>query len=208
MNDARLTEFTLNSGHFKAVAGPLAHSANDCVEFFKLQCVENAHLRDPFISPLPFNQEMYDLTLESKPKVGILIETPILQVSKSVKRALSITRKALQEQGFEVVDVQITPEEYAEGRDLLIGMVATGGGPGTMRDFERSGEHTMFSVWMNFFLLSRSSCTQWIIKKLMSSIGMGRGAAMLKEFNMRNEEQFELFMKRRYEFAYKMSEKW
>jgi Asp-tRNA(Asn)/Glu-tRNA(Gln) amidotransferase A subunit family amidase len=146
--------------------------------------------------------------LESKPKVGILIETPILQVSKSVKRALSITRKALQEQGFEVVDVQITPEEYAEGRDLLIGMVATGGGPGTMRDFERSGEHTMFSVWMNFFLLSRSSCTQWVIKKLMSSIGMGRGAAMLKEFNMRNEEQFELFMKRRYEFAYKMSEKW
>ena len=39
--DARLSDFTGNSGHLKAVAGPLAHSVNDCVEFFKIQCVKD-----------------------------------------------------------------------------------------------------------------------------------------------------------------------
>jgi Asp-tRNA(Asn)/Glu-tRNA(Gln) amidotransferase A subunit family amidase len=44
----RLSEFDILSGFLDASAGPLAHSVNDCTEFFKLQCCKNAHLKDPF----------------------------------------------------------------------------------------------------------------------------------------------------------------
>ena len=37
-SDARVIDFTMNSGHFKTASGPFAHSVNDCIEFFKIQC--------------------------------------------------------------------------------------------------------------------------------------------------------------------------
>jgi Asp-tRNA(Asn)/Glu-tRNA(Gln) amidotransferase A subunit family amidase len=55
MNDSRLCEFNFNSGHFKPAAGPLAHTVEDCISLFKLQCRKDAHLGDPFIPPVPFN---------------------------------------------------------------------------------------------------------------------------------------------------------
>lgn len=36
-------------------SGPLAHSVIDCVEFFKLQTMENQHLIDPNKGSYPFN---------------------------------------------------------------------------------------------------------------------------------------------------------
>lgn len=39
--DARLMEYAPNSAHFSAVAGPMAHSVNDCLEFFKIQCIKD-----------------------------------------------------------------------------------------------------------------------------------------------------------------------
>ena len=68
----------------------------------------------------------------SKIKVGILTETPFLPVSASVKRAIFLAKKALLNEGYQIVDVQWTPEEYAEGRNYLIGMVASGSGPGLL----------------------------------------------------------------------------
>ena len=49
---------------------------------------------------------------KSKIKVGILTETPFLEVSTSVKRAIEISRKALEKQGYQVVDFTIEPEEF------------------------------------------------------------------------------------------------
>lgn len=58
--DARLSDYTPNSAHLMAVGGPLAHSVNDCLEVFKIQCAKDQHLRDPNIAPVPYNQAMAD----------------------------------------------------------------------------------------------------------------------------------------------------
>ena len=92
----------MNSAHFMAVAGPLARSSRDCVEFFKLQCDPKQHLRDPFFHPSPFNSKVYENTYNNPEavKVGILTETPFLEVSESVRRAIQISRDALKKAGY------------------------------------------------------------------------------------------------------------
>jgi hypothetical protein len=64
----------------------------------------------------------------SKIKVGFMSETPFLGVSVSTKRAISETKQALVDEGYDVIDVIFTPDEFAEGRDLLLSMVMTGSG--------------------------------------------------------------------------------
>lgn len=144
----------------------------------------------------------------SKIKVGMLIETPFLPVSDSVKRAINLTRKALVDEGYDVVDVNWTPEEFAEARNLLIGMVASGAGPGLVRDMDKSGERLTPGVWLNIFMLKRGSFTHELIKGLMRLIGMGRAAACIEEVNIKDNENYEKLLKRRNEFNYRMSRKW
>lgn len=102
-------------------SGPLGLSVNDCVEAFKIQCVKDQHLRDPFVAPVPFNQAKMDQVHSdhSKVRIGIITENPFLPVSKSVKRAIQMTRDALISEGYEVVAANITKEEYAEGRNFV-----------------------------------------------------------------------------------------
>jgi len=70
----------------------------------------------------------------SKIKIGVLTETPFLPVSASVKRAIDISRKALIAEGYEIVDVTFSPEDFEEGRNLLIGMVSSGSGPPLVKE--------------------------------------------------------------------------
>jgi Asp-tRNA(Asn)/Glu-tRNA(Gln) amidotransferase A subunit family amidase len=57
-NSARATGFDQGMGHFQASGGPLAHSVRDCIEFFKIQSIENAHLTDPYRAPVSFRQDL------------------------------------------------------------------------------------------------------------------------------------------------------
>jgi len=129
--------------HFRVTPGPLAHSTRDCIEVFKiLSNYEDIHYVDPFQPSLPFKEGKFKEMLDdkSKIKVGILSETPFLPVSKSVKRAIEMTKKALVEEGYEVVDFKVTPEEFAQGRNFTLEMI-TGATAGLLcKDFERIGE--------------------------------------------------------------------
>jgi Asp-tRNA(Asn)/Glu-tRNA(Gln) amidotransferase A subunit family amidase len=84
-------------------------------------------LRDPFIAPVPFNQEKFERvhTDKSNIKVGFLKDVDYLPVSKSVKRAMAITRKALEDQGYQIVDVTIEKEIWIEGKELVIALVSS-----------------------------------------------------------------------------------
>jgi Asp-tRNA(Asn)/Glu-tRNA(Gln) amidotransferase A subunit family amidase len=59
---------------------------------------------------------MFDATYSdpSKIKVGIHKDSASLPVCKATRRAVELARKALVEAGFEVVDVDFTPEELGE----------------------------------------------------------------------------------------------
>ena len=77
-------------------------------------------------------------------------------MSDSVKRAIDITRKALEEDGYQVVDFEITPKEYAVARNSLIAMVVNGTVWELCKDFYRNGERETLGVWVNSFFLNRS----------------------------------------------------
>lgn len=106
------------------------------------------------------------------------------------------------------MDVLFTPEEYAEGRNLLIGMVASGVGAGMIRDFNRSGEHLTMAVWSNLFLLSTNGFPRWLINKLLGAIGMGRLVEGTQCLYIQDKFDYEQFLHRRKNFAYRMSKKW
>ena len=169
--DARLSDYTPNSAHLMAVGGPLAHSVNDCLEVFKIQCTKDQHLRDPNIAPVPYNQAMADKVHEdhSKIKVGVLTETPFLPVSASVKRAIEISRKALVAEGYQIVDVTFSPEDFAEGRNLLIGMVSSGSGPALTKELAQEGEKLQLGVWLNLFLLKRGPVGRALVSGIMGA---------------------------------------
>jgi len=46
--------FDMCTGHLRAGPGPLARSVRDCMSFFKVQCVADAHKIDPFQGSAPF----------------------------------------------------------------------------------------------------------------------------------------------------------
>jgi Asp-tRNA(Asn)/Glu-tRNA(Gln) amidotransferase A subunit family amidase len=91
--------------------------------------------------------------------VGILKETPFLPVSDSVKRAIDMTRKALEEDGYEVVEFDITPEEFKTARSTLIALVINGTVWELVRDFYKNGERMLLGIWVNAFFLGRSRFT-------------------------------------------------
>ena len=107
----------------------------------------------------------------SKARVGILVETPFLPVSASVKKSIDIARKALQDQGYEVVDVEITPEEFAEGRNLVVGMMATGKFPHLNRDFKKTGERLITGMASHVWFMTRSPATQWLFRSVLKLAG-------------------------------------
>ena len=175
-NSARITGFDQGMGHFQATGGPLAHSVRDCIEFFKVQSIENAHLTDPFRAPITFDQKKIDdiNADHSKVKVGFLKETEFLPVSDTVKRAMDITRQALKEDGYEVVDFEISREHYSFARNTLIAMVINGTVWELAKDLYRNGERETFAVWINVFFLNRSSYIQRLLRGIMRAVGIGR----------------------------------
>ena len=54
------------------------------------------------------------------------MESRALQVSKSVKRGMNLARKALENQGYEVVEFGLTEEEIEYGAKYLLGIVSSG----------------------------------------------------------------------------------
>mmetsp|Transcript_10395 Transcript_10395/g.15982 ORF Transcript_10395/g.15982 Transcript_10395/m.15982 type:complete len:199 (+) Transcript_10395:553-1149(+) len=86
----RTIGFDLGFGHFKAAAGPLAHSVQDCVEFFKLLCQGKSEEETPFLATTSFKDDKYKSVLDNRSglKIGYIEEIPYLPVSPAVKRAM------------------------------------------------------------------------------------------------------------------------
>lgn len=70
-----------------------------------------------------------------------------------------MTRKALEEDGYEVVEFDITPEEYKIARSTLIALVINGTVCELVRDFYKNGERMLLGIWVNAFFLGRSRFT-------------------------------------------------
>jgi len=138
----------------------------------------------------------------------MLKETPFLPVSDSVKRAMDITRKALEDDGYQVVDFEITKEQYAFARNTLIALVINGTVSELCNDFVRNGERETLGVWINSFFLNRSTFMRSFLRKVLRVAGLGRQSDCLENVRKIPPNQYDKIMKGRYEFAYAFSEQW
>ena len=98
---------------------------------------------------------MYNHTFNnpSKIRVGILAEIDFLPVCPTVSRAIQITRQALIEAGFEVVEHKIDAEDFMKAKNFLIGMVANGTIKHLVRDWNNQGERVQMDMKLNSILL-------------------------------------------------------
>jgi hypothetical protein len=87
---------------------------------------------------------------------------------------MDIAEKALRDEGYEVVPFNITPEEYAEARDLIVAQICMGTACDLSNDFEQTGEKLQHVVQGNMTLLSAGPILRGVIKTILNAIGMGR----------------------------------
>lgn len=78
-----------------------------------------------------------------------------------------MARKALEDQGYQVVDFHLTEEELELGRKYLVTMVANTAAPALARDFERNGENLDLANKLNMFLVNRGRCGRGCIHKIL-----------------------------------------
>ena len=85
---------------------------------------------------------MFDQTIQKneKIKVGVVTEVPFLPVSPAVKRAIQISRKALEQAGYEVVDYPITQDDLDKAKNYLVAMIANLTVKYLAKDFHATGE--------------------------------------------------------------------
>jgi len=144
----------------------------DCIEFFKIQNIHNAHLVDPFKAVPEFKQAELSkiIVCPHKIKIGMFRQCKFLPVSKSVQRAMDITKKALEDGGYCVVDFEVTEEELQLGAKYLMGICINKSIPGTVRDCYKHGENLQLDVWMQFFFFHRGPIAKWFIYKALKML--------------------------------------
>jgi len=81
---------------------------------------------------------------------------------------MRIARKALEDQGYEIVDFDITEEELAFCRKFIIGVVSTGVVPGTRKDCDEHGETMTWDNWLYYFLLDLPNWVRWLVHNFMN----------------------------------------
>ena len=88
-----------------------------------------------------------------------------------------------------------SPEDFAEGRNLLIGMVSSGSGPALVKELAQQGEKLQLGVWLNLFLLKRGAVGRALVKGIMGAAVGQRQKSAIQEVRMRSNEEYEHFLK-------------
>jgi Asp-tRNA(Asn)/Glu-tRNA(Gln) amidotransferase A subunit family amidase len=130
-------------------------------------------------------------------KVGILTETPYLPVSKAVKRAMSISRKALIKAGYQVVDINVDPKDYAEGRMLVLEMVINISAKLMFKSYDKAGETYDAGTAGFRFMIETGPIGHWIIDKILLLAGKNRDREVLKVLKYKSVDEYTDMVRRR-----------
>ena len=101
-------------------------TVDDLVVGMIAQAEKNCHFKDPFTAPCPWQQQKY-LDIQKSPKtkkVGILQQSPLLNVSTSVTRAMHFAERALIEHGYQIEYISLDDDIWRESREIFMGIAA------------------------------------------------------------------------------------
>lgn len=78
---------------------------------------------DPYVPPCPFREDLYQRALNKEFKIGYFESLETSPVTAAMKRSFNIAKSALEQQGFQLVEIKLPTEDIIEARDVFIGLV-------------------------------------------------------------------------------------
>ncbi|EXJ83440.1 hypothetical protein A1O1_07063 [Capronia coronata CBS 617.96] len=140
-----------------SVFSPMARTLDDLTYFTKSFIQMKPWEVDYTVHPLPWRQEVYDATSQSKRlRVGLMSTDGVCRPSPAIARGVELTADALRSAGHEVVNIAVPtfPATATPAQALQIGSVllcADGGK--TYRSFFRTGEsNDPGAAQINFYM--------------------------------------------------------
>jgi len=119
----------------QSVNGPMTRTLDDLAYYSKAVVDAEPWHRDPRCIPIPWRG---GVALPAKLKIAVMWHDGIVLPTPPVTRALRHTVEKLKAAGHEIVDW--SPEDQAEGAQLLFRMFLADGGKSVKRELERTGE--------------------------------------------------------------------
>ncbi|EXJ87338.1 hypothetical protein A1O3_04297 [Capronia epimyces CBS 606.96] len=127
-----------------SVFSPMARTLDDLTYFTKAFIQMKPWEVDYTVHPIPWRQELYDATSESKRlRVGLMTTDGVCRPAPAIARGLELTADALRAAGHEVVEIPVPsfPSTATPALGLQIASVLLcGDGGKTYRSFFRTGE--------------------------------------------------------------------
>ena len=144
-----------------------------------------------------------------KIKVGMLDYSSFLGVSKSVKRAMNMTKDALTKVGYEVVPIKFSDEIYEEVRDAYMGMVGNSELRYVLRDLKRANETLLQSIDETAMIYRAGKWKRRLINfALKYCMNKGRTRTTLRNLKRMPSHKFEKLLQKRYDLVYKIARIW
>ena len=121
-----------------SVVGPLARSVSSLQMMMKAVLSQKPWLHDPLVNEIPWRQDQEDGTRGRKLAFGILAHDGICTSYPPVRRAISMTARALQALGHDLIEWK--PPSHQQGQDIAAKAWFFDGGADVHNAFQLSGE--------------------------------------------------------------------
>lgn len=101
----------------KSTRGPMGRCVEDLTLILKSWWTEYMWKNDPYVTPLTFNNELYQMTPQRKLKIGYFDYNGVFECAEVIKDILRETRIRLENEGHELV--RFDTSMFNEGTDLF-----------------------------------------------------------------------------------------
>ena len=118
---------------------------------------------------------------------------------------MKIAEQNLKTIGYDVVPIKFDQKVFEDARTAFMGCVAQGFSAGTAKDFFRECETMLKPLQNNIMIMTASPLKRALIDFLLKNVlNKPRGFEQLNGLRVRSPEDFEHFLKFRYEFNHQM----
>eukprot|EP00347_Sterkiella_histriomuscorum_P018941 403343571 len=202
--DNNFTQFT----QIHATIGPLGRSVNDLKLSMEVLLNPRVNRYDPFQAPTVFRQELYQNALDKKVKIGYCGNLTTMPVTQAVERAFNISKKALEDDGYELVPFEITPEETKTARNIMAGLLVNKMIGPLFDTLERNYEEPLDCYKISGKVLKASSFTRGALKYLLRITGNQRVVDGIQNVRPMSESELDGLIMQQSQLQISMLKKW